>query len=123
MYKPFLSLVTRYIAYTLLKSFGFNKSQNFLYKNVFNDLPSENYPMSVQLGIRYSSRFLAGAFCAIASHPFEIILEGKPIGLSRFLSTMLNRSLLIGRNTAFLWFFFDSAKTILLDYQDVKKKH
>ena len=67
------------IPYTMAKFFFFEKIVQLFYTHVFTE-PKESYAKTTQLGVTFSSGYLAGVVCAIVSHPADTIvsLMGKP---------------------------------------------
>lgn len=45
---------------------------------------------------------MSGCWCGIASHPVEVLIEGKPITFGGFFGGMAKRACTIGRSTALL---------------------
>lgn len=87
---PFGSLVPlwgRQIPYTIAKFFFFEKVVEGFYTYVFTQ-PKETYSKPTQLGITFSSGYLAGIICAIVSHPADSLVslmgkssnKGKSVG-------------------------------------------
>ena len=63
----------------MAKFFFFEKIVQVFYTHVFTD-PKESYSKPTQLGVTFTSGYLAGVVCAIVSHPADTLvsLMGKP---------------------------------------------
>jgi len=128
---PFGSLVplwSRQIPYTMAKFFFFEKIVQVFYTHVFTE-PKESYSKPTQLGVTFTSGYLAGVVCAIVSHPADTLvsLMGKPdnkgktvgqiakeTGLTTLATKGLGtRVLMIGTLTGFQWWIYDSFKSAM----------
>ncbi|KAJ3503092.1 hypothetical protein NLJ89_g8587 [Agrocybe chaxingu] len=128
---PFGSLVplwSRQIPYTMAKFFFFEKIVQLFYTHVFTE-PKETYSKTTQLGVTFSSGYLAGVVCAVVSHPADSLVsqlgkaanKGKSIGqiaseVGAFnLATkgLGTRVLMIGTLTGFQWWIYDSFKAAM----------
>ncbi|KAF9234982.1 mitochondrial carrier domain-containing protein [Melanogaster broomeanus] len=126
---PFGSIVplwSRQIPYTMAKFFFFEKIVQLFYTHVFTE-PKESYSKTTQLGVTFSSGYLAGVVCAIVSHPADSIVslmgkpsnKGKSIGqiasetgtASLFTKGLGTRVLMIGTLTGFQWWIYDTFKS------------
>jgi len=87
---PFGSVVPlwgRQIPYTMAKFYFFEKVVQLFYDNVFTS-PKESYSKATQLGVTFSSGYIAGVICAIVSHPADSLVsqmgkaanKNKPFG-------------------------------------------
>jgi solute carrier family 25 phosphate transporter 3 len=47
----------------------------FFYSNVFNSRPKDQYSLSLQLLVTFTSGYLAGIICAIVSHPADTMMS------------------------------------------------
>jgi solute carrier family 25 phosphate transporter 3 len=63
----------------MAKFFFFEKIVQVFYTHVFPE-PKDTYSKTTQLGVTFTSGYLAGVVCAIVSHPADSIvsLMGKP---------------------------------------------
>jgi solute carrier family 25 phosphate transporter 3 len=126
---PFGSLVPlwgRQIPYTMAKFYFFEKVVEAFYTYVFTK-PKESYDKATQLGITFTSGYLAGVICAIVSHPADSLVsqmgkasnKGKSlgqiaseVGLAELATKGLApRILMIGTLTGFQWWIYDTFKT------------
>jgi len=126
---PFGSIVplwSRQIPYTVAKFFFFEKIVQLFYTHVFT-APKETYSKVTQLGVTFSSGYLAGVVCAIVSHPADSLVsqlgkaenKGKSVGqIAREvgwgnLATkgLPTRVLMIGTLTGLQWWIYDSFKS------------
>jgi len=128
---PFGSVVplwSRQIPYTVAKFYFFEKIVSVFYTHVFT-APKETYSKGTQLGVTFSSGYLAGVICAIVSHPADSVVslmgkaanKGKSIsqiasetGLKNLCTKGLGtRVLMIGTLTGFQWWIYDTFKTAM----------
>jgi len=128
---PFGSLVplwSRQIPYTMAKFFFFEKIVQLFYTHVFTE-PKESYGKPTQLGVTFSSGYLAGVVCAIVSHPADTLVSllGKAENKGKSFGTIASetglvtlatkglgtRVIMIGTLTGFQWWIYDSFKTAM----------
>jgi len=128
---PFGSLVplwSRQIPYTMAKFFFFEYIVGLFYTHVFT-APKESYDQPTQLGITFTSGYLAGVICAVVSHPADslVSLMGKAenkgkslgaiageVGFANLATKGLGtRVLMIGTLTGFQWWIYDSFKAAM----------
>ncbi|TDL23848.1 mitochondrial carrier protein [Rickenella mellea] len=128
---PFGSLVplwSRQIPYTMAKFFFFEKIVQLFYTHVFPE-PKETYSKPTQLGVTFTSGYLAGVVCAIVSHPADSLVsqmgkasnKGKSLGAIASEVGFANlatkglgtRVIMIGTLTGFQWWIYDSFKTAM----------
>merc|ERR1712137_1296150 len=80
-------LWTRQIPYTMAKFYFFEEIVEAFYRHVFTK-PRKSYSKATQLGVTFSSGYLAGVICAIVSHPADTMVsllgktenKGKSLG-------------------------------------------
>jgi len=128
---PFGSVVplwSRQIPYTMAKFYFFEKVVETFYTYVFTN-PKESYNKSTQLGITFSSGYIAGVICAVVSHPADSLVsqlgkkenKGKSIGQiasevgpKKLMTAGLGtRIIMIGTLTGLQWWIYDTFKTLL----------
>jgi solute carrier family 25 phosphate transporter 3 len=128
---PFGSIVplwSRQIPYTMAKFFFFEKIVQLFYTHVFT-APKDTYSKTTQLGVTFSSGYLAGVVCAIVSHPADSLVsqlgkvanKGKSVGqiasevgiMSLATKGLGTRVLMIGTLTGFQWWIYDSFKSAM----------
>lgn len=101
---------------------------SLFYTHVFTD-PKDSYGKSTQLGITFSSGYIAGVICAIVSHPADNIVsllgkadnKGKSFGqiaseagyLNLFTKGLAPRILMVGTLTGLQWWIYDTFKTAM----------
>jgi solute carrier family 25 phosphate transporter 3 len=126
---PFGSLVplwSRQIPYTVAKFFFFEKIVQVFYTHVFT-APKDSYSKVTQLGVTFSSGYLAGVICAIVSHPADSLVSqlGKAANKGKSIGQIANevgffnlatkglgtRVIMIGTLTGLQWWIYDSFKT------------
>jgi len=128
---PFGSLVplwSRQIPYTMAKFFFFEKIVQLFYTHVFTE-PKDSYGKPTQLGVTFTSGYLAGVVCAVVSYPADslVSLLGKPEHKGKSFGAIANevgfvalatkglgtRVLMIGTLTGFQWWIYDTFKTVM----------
>ncbi|KAL4066060.1 mitochondrial carrier protein [Scleroderma citrinum] len=126
---PFGSIIplwSRQIPYTMAKFFFFEGIVQQFYTHIFT-APKESYSKPTQLGITFTSGYLAGIICAVVSHPADTIVslmgnadnKGKGVGtimqetglLTLATKGLSTRIIMIGTLTGFQWWIYDSFKT------------
>jgi len=121
-------LWSRQIPYTMAKFFFFEKIVQLFYTHVFTE-PKETYSKTTQLGVTFSSGYLAGVVCAIVSHPADSVvsLMGKPANKGKSIGQIASetgavalatkglgtRVLMIGTLTGFQWWIYDTFKATM----------
>jgi len=119
-------LWSRQIPYTVAKFFFFEKIVQQFYTHVFT-APKETYSKPTQLGITFTSGYLAGVICAIVSHPADSLVsqlgkadnKGKSIGqiakevgfFTLATKGLATRVLMVGTLTGFQWWIYDTFKS------------
>jgi solute carrier family 25 phosphate transporter 3 len=129
LYKGLTPLWLRQIPYTMMKFASFERTVEAIYKHALSR-PREEYTKSQQLGVTFTSGYIAGVFCAIVSHPADTLVsklnnvakaEGestaalsmrimKDLGLKGVWRGLTARIFMIGTLTALQWFIYDSFK-------------
>lgn len=128
---PFGSLVplwSRQIPYTMAKFYFFEKVVSLFYTHVFTKEKS-SYSKSTQLGVTFSSGYIAGVVCAIVSHPADTLVSqrgkaankdksfgqiAKELGAKNLCTKGLGtRVLMIGTLTGLQWWIYDTFKTVM----------
>lgn len=128
---PFGSLVplwSRQIPYTMAKFFFFEKIVQVFYTHVLTE-PKETYSKPTQLGVTFTSGYLAGVVCAIVSHPADSLVsqlgkaenKGKSFGTIASEVGIVNlctkglgtRVIMIGTLTGFQWWIYDTFKATM----------
>lgn len=123
LYKGLVPLWFRQIPYTMMKFTVFESTVELFYKYVFTKGKS-NYSKPFQLGVTFLSGYIAGIFCAIVSHPADVIVSVlnknpgtsigvvcKQLGWKGLWSGLVARIFMIGTLTAFQWWIYDTFKT------------
>lgn len=124
-YKGLIPLWFRQIPYTMMKFACFERTVEWLYRNVVPK-PRDKCSKVEQLTITFLAGYIAGIFCAIVSHPADTVVSklnqdrgstwinvlGKlgPIGVWKGL---MPRIIMIGTLTAAQWFIYDGFKVWL----------
>lgn len=77
------------IPYTMAKFFFFEKIVQLFYTHVFTE-PKSSYGKGTQLGVTFTSGYLAGVVCAIVSHPADSLVSqlGKAENKGKSLGTI-----------------------------------
>merc|ERR1712018_357450 len=124
-YKGLKPLWLRQIPYTMMKFSCFEKTVELLYKHVVPK-PRAECTKSEQLLVTFAAGYIAGVFCAIVSHPADVVVsvlnnrpgttaggvlrEMGPMGVWKGLGA---RIIMIGTLTALQWFIYDGVKVAL----------
>ncbi|XP_065910575.1 solute carrier family 25 member 3-like isoform X2 [Dysidea avara] len=121
-YKGLSPLWMRQIPYTMMKFACFERTIEFLYKNVV-PVPRDQLPKSQQLVVTFAAGYIAGVFCALVSHPADSVVSklnsdagstaiqaAKTLGWKGLWKGLGARILMIGTLTGLQWFIYDSVK-------------
>lgn len=73
-YKGLTPLWMRQVPYTMVKFAAFENTVKAFYKYIFTN-PKDTYSKSFQLMITFLSGYWAGIFCAIVSHPADVMVS------------------------------------------------
>ncbi|CAG9332809.1 unnamed protein product [Blepharisma stoltei] len=127
-YKGITPLWCRQIPYTIMKFVVFERTVEFIFKNILH-ATRDDYGKKFNLGITFLSGYIAGVICALVSHPADTLFtaynkkqtqgafmeEIKKIyhempagGLWKGLAP---RIVMIGTLTGFQWWLYDTWKT------------
>ena len=73
----------------MAKFYFFEKIVQLFYTHIFTE-PKESYAKTTQLGVTFSSGYLAGVVCAIVSHPADSLVSqlGKSANKGKSLGTI-----------------------------------
>jgi solute carrier family 25 (mitochondrial phosphate transporter), member 3 len=118
----------RQIPGTVVNFYTFENAVSFIYSSL-GDRPKSEYSAAQQLGVTVVAGYVAGAGCAIVSHPADSIISlqslpeyrGKSIleiirhvGWHRLATKGLApRILMTGQIIAFQWLLYDSIKSVM----------
>lgn len=127
LYSGLGPLWARQIPYTMVKFSSFEKTVEEIYK--FMGKPASAYTSVQQTGVSFLGGYIAGIFCAIVSHPADVMVSKvttskKPgellgtalgriygdIGFAGVWNGLPVRILMIGTLTGFQWLIYDSFK-------------
>lgn len=127
LYKGLGPLWARQIPYTMVKFASFEKTVEQIYK--YLGKPASAYTPVQQTGVSFLGGYIAGIFCAIVSHPADVMVSkintsrGANESLSHALSRIYTeigfagvwnglpvRIVMIGTLTGFQWLIYDSFK-------------
>jgi solute carrier family 25 phosphate transporter 3 len=131
-YKGLVPLWGRQVPYTMVKFASFERTVEYLYKT-FLTKPKHEYNKVQQLGVSFVGGYFAGIFCAVVSHPADVLVSKlnnlpkvaagekktgavdiiKKLGWSGLWTGLGPRIVMIGTLTALQWLIFDSSKAIL----------
>lgn len=128
---PFGSLSplwARQIPYTVAKFYFFERIVQAFYDKIFTK-PKDSYSKTTQLGITFSSGYLAGVICAVVSHPADNVVSqiGKVENKGKSIGQIANeigfknlatkglgaRILMVGTLTGLQWWIYDTFKTTM----------
>lgn len=115
-------LWARQIPYTVSKFTAFEGIIEVVYGNILTK-PKSSYSDTEQLAISFGCGYLAGLFCAVASHPQDTIVTKLSDGKNSSIGTIIKelgfmgmwrglkpRLLMIGAIGAWQWLVYDSIK-------------
>jgi solute carrier family 25 phosphate transporter 3 len=118
-------LMGRQIPATVVNFYTFENIVEAVYKHVFTE-PRDSYSTTTQLGITTASGYLAGAACAVVSHPADSLVtlmgsSGKSasqiVRETGFWALATNglgtRMFLTGSIVSMQWFAYDGFRTML----------
>ncbi|KAI9263773.1 mitochondrial carrier domain-containing protein [Sporodiniella umbellata] len=128
-YKGLVPLWSRQVPYTMVKFASFEKTVELLYKT-FLPKPRSEYNKAQQLGVSFAGGYIAGVFCAVVSHPADVLVskmnnlsktaagEKKPgavdiakqLGWKGLWTGLGPRIFMIGTLTALQWLVYDTFK-------------
>lgn len=124
-YKGLKPLWLRQIPYTMMKFACFEKTVEAIYKYVVPK-PRAECSKSEQLVVTFAAGYIAGVFCAIVSHPADVVVSVlnktpgttagavlKDLGFAGCWQGLGPRIIMIGTLTALQWFIYDSVKVAL----------
>jgi len=122
LYKGIVPLWGRQIPYTMMKFSCFEKTVELLYKHCVPK-PRADCTKGEQLIVTFVAGYIAGVFCAIVSHPADVIVSklnqdksasfmgiAKNLGFAGCWSGLGPRIFMIGTLTALQWFIYDAVK-------------
>nr|BAX57174.1 phosphate carrier 3 [Liriomyza chinensis] len=124
-YKGLVPLWMRQIPYTMMKFACFEKTVEVLYKYVVPK-PRSECSKAEQLLVTFAAGYIAGVFCAIVSHPADVVVSklnqakgssainvAKSLGFAGMWKGLVPRIIMIGTLTALQWFIYDGVKVVL----------
>jgi len=124
-FKGLKPLWMRQIPYTMMKFSCFEKTVEMLYKHVVPK-PRAECTKSEQLIVTFAAGYIAGVFCAIVSHPADVVVSVlnktpgvtagevlKDLGFKGCWQGLGPRIIMIGTLTALQWFIYDTVKVIM----------
>ncbi|KAK9474490.1 mitochondrial carrier domain-containing protein [Dipodascopsis tothii] len=127
LYKGLSPLWARQVPYTMVKFASFERTVEAIY----NALPKEKaeYSMLAQTGVSFLGGYIAGVFCAVVSHPADVMVSkinaekeagesvgaavGRiyaKIGFGGLWNGLPVRIVMIGTLTGLQWLLYDSFK-------------
>lgn len=130
LYKGLYPLWARQIPYTMTKFATFEETVNQIYRSLGKD--KDSCSGLQQTGISFAGGYIAGIFCAIVSHPADVMVSklnadrksGESamtavsriygnIGFAGLWNGLTVRILMLGTLTGFQWLIYDSFKVFL----------
>lgn len=113
------------IPYTMMKFACFEKTVELLYQHVVPK-PRAECSKGEQLAVTFAAGYIAGVFCAIVSHPADVVVSklnqakgstalgiAKQLGFMGMWNGLTPRIIMIGTLTALQWFIYDGVKVAL----------
>lgn len=123
-YKILVPLWGRQIPYTIAKFVFFEGIVEAFYTYVFT-APKSSYSKGTQLGVTFTSGYLAGVLCAVVSHPADTLVSKinqapgasvgsiiKDIGFGGLWKGLGTRILMVGTLTGLQWWIYDTFKAM-----------
>ena len=107
LYKGLYPLWARQIPYTMTKFATFEETVSRIYRTLGK--PKESYNQLQQTGVSFLGGYIAGIFCAVVSHPADVMvskLNADRKGRLRYPILYRKVALLIPRFFFFFFFFF-----------------
>ncbi|KAI9588748.1 phosphate carrier protein, mitochondrial [Glossina fuscipes] len=124
-YKGLVPLWMRQIPYTMMKFACFERTLELLYKYVVPK-PRAECSKGEQLVVTFAAGYIAGVFCAIVSHPADVVVSKlnqakgssaldvtRSLGFMGMWQGLTPRIVMIGTLTALQWFIYDGVKVAL----------
>uniref|UniRef100_A0A1A9W563 Phosphate carrier protein, mitochondrial n=1 Tax=Glossina brevipalpis TaxID=37001 RepID=A0A1A9W563_9MUSC len=124
-YKGLVPLWMRQIPYTMMKFACFERTLELLYKFVVPK-PRAECSKGEQLVVTFAAGYIAGVFCAIVSHPADVVVSKlnqakgssaldvtRSLGFMGMWQGLMPRIVMIGTLTALQWFIYDGVKVAL----------
>ncbi|XP_055907953.1 phosphate carrier protein, mitochondrial [Eupeodes corollae] len=124
-YKGLVPLWCRQIPYTMMKFACFERTVELLYSHVVPK-PRQDCSKGEQLVVTFAAGYIAGVFCAIVSHPADVVVSklnqakgssafdvAKSLGFMGMWNGLVPRIIMIGTLTALQWFIYDGVKVAL----------
>lgn len=121
-YKGLVPLWMRQIPYTMMKFACFERTVELLYKHVVPK-PRAECTKGEQLVVTFAAGYIAGVFCAIVSHPADVVVSklnqakgasaidvAKKLGFMGMWQGLVPRIIMIGTLTGLQWFIYDGVK-------------
>ncbi|KAH8177670.1 mitochondrial carrier protein [Sarocladium implicatum] len=130
LYKGIIPLWSRQIPYTMVKFASFET----IVEMIYDRLPGQksDYGKAAQTGVAFSGGYLAGIFCAIVSHPADVMVSKlnsarepgeafggalsriyKDIGFGGLWNGLPVRIVMIGTLTGLQWMIYDYFKLFM----------
>jgi len=122
LYKGLVPLWARQVPYTIMKFTAFERTVEAIYKYALSK-PKEEYSKVEQLGVTFIAGYIAGVFCAVVSHPADVVVSKlnknpgtsagaiiKEIGFAGCWTGLGPRIFMVGTLTALQWFIYDTFK-------------
>ncbi|ODV82842.1 hypothetical protein CANARDRAFT_10133 [[Candida] arabinofermentans NRRL YB-2248] len=129
LYSGLVPLWFRQIPYTCVKFTSFEKIVELIYSN-FLTKPKTDYSKLQQTGVSFLGGYIAGIFCAVCSHPADVMVSlinnqsnkqkgsmidnvktiYSKIGFKGLWNGLPVRIVMIGTLTGFQWLIYDSFK-------------
>jgi len=122
LYKGIVPLWGRQIPYTMMKFACFERTVELLYKYAVPKARSD-CSKGEQLVVTFIAGYIAGVFCAVVSHPADVIVSklnqdktasfggvARSLGFAGMWKGLGPRIIMIGTLTALQWFIYDAVK-------------
>ncbi|AOW07166.1 mitochondrial carrier domain-containing protein [Yarrowia lipolytica] len=130
LYKGLTPLWARQVPYTMVKFATFERTVELIYS--YLPYPKKDYSFLAQTGVSFLGGYIAGVFCAIVSHPADVMVSKinsekqpgestgqavsriyKKIGFGGLWNGLGVRIVMVGTLTGLQWLIYDSFKGIV----------
>lgn len=119
LFKGIAPLWGRQVPYTIMKFTAFESTVEAIYKYCLSK-PKSEYTKTEQLGVTFAAGYIAGVFCAVVSHPADVIVSklnksadktfgqiASELGFKGMWAGLAPRIFMVGTLTALQWFIYD----------------
>lgn len=123
LYKGLVPLWSRQVPYTVAKFWAFERTAQAIYDHVLSK-PRSQCSKLQQTGVSFSAGYLAGVFCALVSHPGDVVVSKlnqfsdrppltkvlRELGFRGLWRGLGVRIVMVGTLAGMQWFIYDAFK-------------